>query len=117
VYLTSSGLSAQPAPDARNPRTFLVLDQLILSVVPDGASASVLELGFRTAPGRSIRAEIPFPLTADVIAPFPPYRIDLATFREQAQDCDAESEPQRCANLSALFDHGEVTATRLWSEP
>ena len=160
VYLTSSGLSAQPAPDARSPRTFLVRDQLILSVVPDGASAAVLELAFRTAPGRSIRAEIPFPLTADVtaaamtrrvqigrfsmcggchtnelrvadeffdasggayesdvIAPFPPFRVDLQTFREEARACDPGNEPLRCANLSALFGHGEVTATRLWSEP
>lgn len=160
VYLTSSGLSAQPAPNARSPRTFLIRDQLILSVVPDGASASVLELSFRTSPGRAIRAEIPFPLSADVtaasmiqhvqigrfsmcggchtnefrtadeffdssggayesdvIAPFPPFQIDLQTFREEAQDCDPSREPRRCANLSALFDHGEVTATRLWLEP
>ena len=63
VYMTRSELSAQPADGARNPRTFLVLDPLFLSIVPDGPASALVEVGYRTAPGRSIKAEILFPLT------------------------------------------------------
>jgi hypothetical protein len=66
VYLTRSRLSAQPAVDARSPRTFIVTPKLLMSVVPDGVSSSLLELGSRSTPGRTIKAEIEFPLTRDI---------------------------------------------------
>jgi hypothetical protein len=63
LYLTSSGLSAQPSPAPRSPRTFVVLEPLVLSVVPEGGASTLVEVGYRTAPGRSIKLEIAFPLT------------------------------------------------------
>jgi hypothetical protein len=157
VYFTESKLSAQPALDERSPRTFIVREQLFVSLVLDGASrpSSLLELGYVTQPGRSIKAEIAFPLFSDVsaamledrvrvgrvslcsgchilearvddaffpdgafesntITPFSPYQIDLETQRAEAETCDATLEPLRCANLNALFNHGEVRASSAW---
>lgn len=68
VYFTSSGLSAQPATDEDSPRTFIVNDRLFLAFVPDGPAQDLLEMGYRTAADRAIRAEIVFPLTRPVRA-------------------------------------------------
>lgn len=68
IYATRSQLSAQPALDERNPRTFLVLDPLFISVVPAGPSSGLVEIGYRTSPDRSIKAEISFPLTQAITA-------------------------------------------------
>jgi hypothetical protein len=68
IYATRSELSAQPASGAENPRTFLVLGPLLVSIVPGGASSHLVELGYRTTEGRSIKAEIAFPLTREVTA-------------------------------------------------
>jgi len=158
IYMTRSEMSAQPASGERNPRTFLVLEPLVLSVVPDGPSSELVEVGYRTAPGRSLKAEIHFPLTraitaadliervkigrvsmcsgchsdeqrvtsglfagteggfeSSVIPPLFVYELDVEAFRAQASACDSSAEPARCQMLSALFDHGEVRPSTLWS--
>lgn len=66
VYLTRSELSLQPADGVRNPRTFIVKDKLVLSVVPGGEHSALLEIGYMSAPGRSQKGEIAFPITEDV---------------------------------------------------
>ena len=44
---------------------FLMIDQLILSVVPAGAGAKLLEFSeLITAPSRTLKGELPFPVTA-----------------------------------------------------
>jgi hypothetical protein len=159
VYFTESKLSAQPALDERSPRTFIVREQLFVSLVLDGASrpSTLLELGYLTGPGRSIKAEIAFPLLRDVtvatlenrvrladgsicggchifesrvddaffpdgafesntIKPLSSYEIGLESQRAQAEACDATLEPLRCANLNALFAHGEVRPSGAWNE-
>jgi hypothetical protein len=68
VYLTRSRLSAQPAFDERNPRTFLVLAPLFVSIVPAGPSSSLVEMGYRTSTDRSVKAELAFPLTRAITA-------------------------------------------------
>ncbi len=68
VYMTSSPGSLQPSPGARSPRTFIVNGPLIMTIVPDGTARNTLELGFRTSPERSIKTEVPFPLTGEVSA-------------------------------------------------
>jgi hypothetical protein len=62
VILSRSPLSAQPASGPENPRTFIVLGNLTLTVVPSGRTRSLLELGYASAPGRSIKGEIVFPV-------------------------------------------------------
>jgi hypothetical protein len=68
LYLTRSELSVQPANGARSPRTFIVKDDLLMAIVPDGELREFLEIGQLTVPGRSIKGEIEFPLSADVTA-------------------------------------------------
>lgn len=68
LYLTRSELSVQPANGVRSPRTFIVMGDLLMAIVPDGDFSSLLELGQLTTAGRSIKGEIEFPLTADVTA-------------------------------------------------
>jgi hypothetical protein len=66
LYMTSSSLSLQPAPGARSPRTFIVNEPLVMSIVFDGPARIALELGYRTSPTRSIKTEILFPIERDV---------------------------------------------------
>lgn len=66
VYLTSSSQSLQPSPGARSPRTFIVNEDLVMSIVFDGEAGETLEFGFRTTQDRSIKTEILFPLEEDV---------------------------------------------------
>jgi hypothetical protein len=66
VYLTSSNQSLQPSPGARSPRTFIVFEPLVMSIVFEGDAHIALELGYRTTPTRSIKTEILFPLERDV---------------------------------------------------
>lgn len=63
---TSSALSLQPAPDERNPRMFISIGNLVMSVVSDGEASETLEFGYRTSPTRSIKAEVLFPLERDM---------------------------------------------------
>ena len=66
LYMTSSGQSLQPSPGERSPRTFIVLEPLVMSIVFDGPAQAALELGYRTTESRSIKTEIHFPLQTDV---------------------------------------------------
>lgn len=158
LYLTSSTFSAQPAPAERSPRTFVVLGPLLLSVVAEGDASTLVEVGYQTEPGRSIKAEIPFPLRAaptparlldqvrvgrvtmcggchtnerqvpdgffdgdgafesDVIPPLYVFEVGVEVLRAEAEGCEPGLEPERCGLLSALFDHGEVRQSGIWSE-
>jgi hypothetical protein len=158
LYLTSSTLSLQPADGERSPRTFLVLGDLVMSVVTTPDFIFRLELGYRSAPGRSIKGEVLFPLGQDVTAtmiedririgdisicggchgaetrpsdsffldgafessiatPLYPFEVDLESLKAQAALCDRALEPDRCAQLSALFDHGDVRRSTRWDAP
>jgi hypothetical protein len=66
IYMTKSDDSLQPSPDARSPRTFILRGDLELSIVFDGLARDTLEFGYHYEPGRTIKAEIVFPLTRDV---------------------------------------------------
>ena len=66
LYMTKSDDSLQPSPGARSPRTFILNGDLEMSIVLDGDARNTLEFGYRPESARSIKAEIEFPLTADV---------------------------------------------------
>jgi hypothetical protein len=68
VYATSSDLSLQPADGARSPRVFLVRGDLVMSVVANPEFSMLLEIGYRSAPGRSMKGEVKFPLSVAVTA-------------------------------------------------
>lgn len=66
LVATTSVFSAQPADGRRSPRVFLMSDHLVLSVVLGGAGARLLELGEVVADGRTLKAELPFPVTGPI---------------------------------------------------
>lgn len=45
---------------------------------------------------------------SDIYEPFSVYDVDVETVRSARAACDDVAEPERCALLGALFDHGEV---------
>ncbi len=66
IDATVSVLSLQVATGRRSPRIFILLDPLIVSIVPEGQGRDLLELGERRGDARSIKAEIPFPVTSEL---------------------------------------------------
>lgn len=108
AFATDSVFSAQPALSARSPRVFLALDRLWVSVVIDGDSSSLIELGYRP-PGddlRSVKGELALPLTEPVATSAPYDRVryqegtvcGLCHLGEQAAAAYGQS-----AYLSAAF--------------
>ncbi|MCA9572217.1 MAG: hypothetical protein KC656_30470 [Myxococcales bacterium] len=59
---TSNPFSAQPAEGPRNPRIFVHSGDLVLSLVPAGYGATVLEASERIEPGWSRKAELALPV-------------------------------------------------------
>lgn len=72
VTLTQNSISAQPAAGRNNPRIFIMIDKLFISVVPDGIGSKVIELSYLVSSTTSIKAEIPFPVLSD-LPPDAPY--------------------------------------------
>lgn len=72
VVASTSPFSAQPTEATDNPRLFLLGPQLVMTVLPEGDGAEVLELAQYVEPGQSIKAEIEFPV-AEPLAPADPY--------------------------------------------
>lgn len=71
VVASLSSTSAQPSPDAKDPRLFLMRPQLTLSVVPSGLSAQMIELGEWTTPTRTMKGELVLPIDAPLAADAP----------------------------------------------
>jgi hypothetical protein len=149
VVATQSVFSAQPATGRRSPRIFLFMEGIIRSIVPEGNARNLLEMGEATSPGKSIKAELEFPiienitlataferlplddittcgvchdgrvpalgiqgaLESEVLRPADRELVPLPELEDEARSCDAKLEPERCAMLGALFQHGEVIAT------
>ena len=66
IHATSSAFSAQPADGARSPRVFVFFEPLILSIVPDGDAAHLLEMSVVEEDLRSLKGEIPFPIVGEL---------------------------------------------------
>ena len=62
ISATFSLFSAQPAQGTRSPRIFLFQDPTLLSIVPAGDGAPLLEFGEQRPEFRSLKAEIVFPV-------------------------------------------------------
>jgi hypothetical protein len=125
VYMTSSDDSLQPSPGPRSPRTFIVFEPLVMSVVFDGPARIALELGYRTTATRSIKTEILFPLTTDVTST---NLFDEVKSGEEATRCGAchTGEVQTVnpdlpvdvfeSDILTPFDFEEVDVTSLRAE-
>jgi hypothetical protein len=153
---TNNFLSAQPAFSSASPRIFLRIEQLVLSVVPEGPGSHLIEFSYLIeGDARSVKAELGLPLADAVPAwapydhvrptdsaglarggtvcggchaqeerfqaidfatafssvafrPNPSHRVQLETLAQAQKSCDARAQPERCAMLTALFDHGPV---------
>lgn len=84
LHATRSVLSAQPAVGQRSPRVFVLYDQLIMSVALDGMGKDLLEFGERRPEARTLKAEIEFPVAAELThaAPF-----EHIVFKEEQTSC------------------------------
>ncbi|HEY0463265.1 MAG TPA: hypothetical protein VGC79_03605 [Polyangiaceae bacterium] len=76
---TRNIVSAQPAFSAASPRIFLRLEQLVLSVVPEGGGSRLIEFSYLLeGDARSIKAELAAPLT-EAVSASAPYQHTLPT--------------------------------------
>lgn len=91
---TKSFFSAQPAVGTRSPRIFIFLNALILSVVPEGEARVLLEMSETIEPGRSIKAEIAFPVTEELTTDSPFERLPLSNVTACGV-CHDNEEPVR----------------------
>lgn len=66
VMAVNSTGSAQPAVDNANPRIFIVLNKLVLSVATAGAGRSLLEFGEFISGNESFKGELNFPVEGTV---------------------------------------------------
>ena len=68
---TTGVTSAQPAVGKENPRVFLLLPGVAISVVADGDGAKLLEFGEWVTPTRTLKGELGLPVTAPLAADAP----------------------------------------------
>ena len=73
----NSLFSAQPADGPRSPRIFLFEPTMVMSVVPSGTGAPLLEFGEQRPDYHSLKAELSFPLL-DRVAPSAPFTSVMA---------------------------------------
>lgn len=71
VVATNSVFSAQPAHSRESPRIFLFLPALVVSVVPEGEGAGVIEFSQWMTPTRTLKGELAVPIDAQVSADAP----------------------------------------------
>jgi hypothetical protein len=62
LVATQGVLSAQPAGGKRDPRIFIIQDEFIISVVPNGPGRSLIELGEYVIPTESLKGELHMPI-------------------------------------------------------
>lgn len=75
LVATTSVLSAQPAVGRPSPRIFLLDPALVISVVPSGDGARLVEFAQWMTPTRTLKGEVELPLTAPLTADAPYTRV------------------------------------------
>ncbi len=84
INATHSLFRAQPARGALSPRIFLFQDPTLMSIVPEGEGAALLEFGEQRPEFRSLKAEIVFPVSTQ-LEPSAPF--DHLLFNPQTTTC------------------------------
>jgi hypothetical protein len=90
---TSSVSSAQPAVGERSPRLFLFSGPLVISVVPEGVGAHLVEFSVLGADGRSRKGELEFPVEADVRPEDPYAQVMFDARGTSCRLCHQEEKP------------------------
>ncbi len=84
ISATNSVFSAQPSQGPGTPRIFLFRDPNTMSIVPAGSGAPLLEFGEQRPNYRSLKAEIEFPVIAE-LSPTAPF--ERVLFSDQVTTC------------------------------
>jgi hypothetical protein len=66
INSTRGLVSAQPAESVHNPRIFILLEGVTLSIVPAGRGSELLEIGQYFSPSESLKAELYMPIATPV---------------------------------------------------
>jgi hypothetical protein len=105
INATESILSAQPAVGQRSPRAFIFADPLIMSIAFDGEGSSLLELGeVRSGGSRSLKAEIEFPVTAELSREAPFERVLFLETITSCGVCHDDEEPAPDVTFTLAFE-------------
>ncbi len=100
MHASLSLFSAQPSNGTRSPRIFLFRDPLVMSIVPEGDGAALLEFGEQRPNLRSLKAEIEFPVASE-LAPSAPF--DGLLFNAQLTTCGGcHADEQQESELSGV---------------
>ena len=92
VVATLGVTSAQPAGGRGAPRLFFMLPKLVISAVPAGDGSKVLELGEWMGTTRTLKGEIPLPVTGPLAADAPFTRVLQGTERTLCATCHRQEE-------------------------
>lgn len=76
INTTSSLLSVQPAFGIENPRIFIAINKLIISIVSKGIGTNLMEFSFMYSDTRSLKGEIQFPVYSNLSYEVPFMRVD-----------------------------------------
>jgi hypothetical protein len=99
---TSSPFSAQPADGENSPRIFIMNGPLIMSVTLGPEGRNLLEFSEMQANGRTIKAELPFPVVSEVSAEAPYDNLMFNDGQTRCAICHADERP--------VFEVNGVTA-------
>jgi hypothetical protein len=91
----------------------LVPEDAFARLAPDAASGRTLEQATRCGVCHDNEKATPdYPqlgaFTSAIVKPSSFFAVDVAAIRRERDGCDSALEPERCAVLQALFDHGDV---------
>jgi hypothetical protein len=82
----------------------LAPDEATGLTLDEGTSCGVCHDNEKPAPGYPFRGAF----SSARLRPAPFFFVEVAAIRQELESCEAALEPERCALLHAMFDHGEV---------
>ncbi|HEY3254060.1 MAG TPA: hypothetical protein VGJ91_08940, partial [Polyangiaceae bacterium] len=94
IHATMSLLSLQPAQGTRSPRIFLFQGSTLLSIVPEGDGAALLEFGEQRPEFRSLKAELVFPVATELEPSAPFVHVQPAPQLTSCGGCHAAELPE-----------------------
>ncbi len=93
IVAADSNLSAQPAASAKSPRIFLLQPGIVLSVVPEGAGAKVMEMGQWVTNKRTVKGELEMPVTGPLAPDAPLKHVAQSNDTTTCAICHRAEEP------------------------
>jgi len=93
LVATTSTMSAQPAGGPDSPRLFLVSPTMVISVVPSGVGAPLIETGEWVTSTRTIKGELELPAAGDLPLDAAYTRVAMSTGRSTCALCHRDEAP------------------------